>query len=260
MKIKEHDKSVCKWSVQEEGACPYEELLNMLVNSVSRQKIRCDKKKCLEIAKKMGIKSDGELLEKTGKTDYLKPDGPRENTNLLNQFNIDGVLYDFGIASIKTNSVFKNGPFYHIRFEMRDFMDAFKSELRDVDFNKLIAGDFKSFGCVLNTDVWAGPGKHWVCVFGTIDGDKIKVEYFNSSSNGLDQFPEIRQWVEFKKEKYKIEIEEVVNKTLQYSETECGVWCLCYIKSRLEGHPKDYFYKYNVSDDDIINMRKYLFS
>lgn len=260
MKPNESDKSICKWSTQVDDACPYEELLNMLVNSVSEKKIRCDKKECLNIIKKRGIKNDKELLEKTDKTDYMKPGGPATTTRLLNQFNIDNVLYDFSIATINENGVFKNGPFFHIRFEMRDFMEAFKSELRDVDFGKLIDAGFKSFGCVLNTDVWAGPGKHWVCIFGTIEDKKIRVEYFNSSGNGLDQFPEIRKWVEFKKETYDIDIEEVVKKTLQYSETECGVWCLCYIKSRLEGHPKDYFYKYNVDDDDIIKMRKYLFS
>jgi Ulp1 family protease len=50
-----------------------------------------------------------------------------------------------------------------------------------------------------------------------------------------------------------------VPKQLQTSRTECGVWSIMYIKSRLEGHPPNWFYKNKTTDKDIENFRKYLF-
>jgi hypothetical protein len=258
MSIKTHDKSICKWSEQVDGMCPYAELLNMLVNSAGKKKIRCEKKQCLAVAKKMGVNSEAELLRLTGNTNMLKPSGPAHSTSLLNQFNIEDVMSDFSHSSIKEGTPFKNGPFYNIKFEMRDFEKSLVSELRDADYKKLMENGFRTFGCVLNTDYWAGPGKHWVCIFGemNLEDQTVKVEYFNSSGNGLNKFPELYKWAISKK----FEIEDVVHETLQYSDTECGMWCLCYIKSRLEGHPKDYFHKHNIRDEFVTKMRRYIFT
>jgi hypothetical protein len=283
--INDHDKSICKWSEQVDGMCPYNELLNMLLNSMSKKKTRCKNKECLLVAKDLGITSEEELLQRTGQEDLKKPGGPAYTTRLLSQFNIEDVMHDLSWASVKKDGPFKNGPFYHIKFEMRDFADSVVSELRDIDLEKLRAEGFRSFGCVLNTDYWAGPGKHWVCIYGTLrvsgftkpedrgdsrvsgiktpkdvnsvdDLSSAEVEYFNSSSNGLENFPELKTWAL----KKNVSIKAVVKEPLQYSDTECGVWCLTYIKSRLEGHPPDYFKKFNVSDEDIIGMRRYLFT
>lgn len=267
----EKDDTICKWSVQKNKMCPYKEILNMLVNSFKHDKKRCEEKKCLLLegieAKKYleeeaGYNDDYKLLKEVGKTSWVKPTGPADTTDLLNQFNIDEVLQDFSMASLNKDTHFINIPFYHIPFEMRDFAKSSTSTLNNLDFKSLINKKFKSFGCVLNTDVWAGPGKHWVCIFGTVDGKTINIEYFNSSSNGLSEFEEIAEWVDRKKKefpKYKISIKEVVEEEIQKSETECGVWCLCYIKCRLENKPHNYFMKKNISDDEITQARKYLF-
>ena len=260
--IKPHDQSICRWSIQENGMCPYRELTNMILNGLTKEKIRCKDKQCLQIIKKHRpeIQSDMDLLRATNHTDYTKPDGPATTMNLLSNVNIDDVLHDWSVASINSPN-FTNGPFYHVDFEMRDFMRSIRSALRDLDFDKLRKSGFRTFGCVLNTDVWAGPGEHWVCIFGTIKAEgPIKVEYFNSSGNGLDMFSELVEWADHKcEEGYDVSIKEVSNVELQKSETECGMWCLCYIKSRLEGHDPLHFIKKNITDDAVTEMRRYLF-
>jgi hypothetical protein len=267
--IQNHDKSVCKWSVQKDGYCPFEEILNKLVNSHVDKKIRCKSKECLYIIlEKTGLKNEREVIEKY-EPDMLKPRGPLLKHELLSNINIDDVLHDFSIASIPKkgeSNIFINGPFYHIPFVMRDFDKANVSEFRDLNFQDLYDRKFKSFGCVLNTDTWSGNNTegHWLILAGFLSPqNRIHLEYFNSSSNGLDDFIEIKNWIKKKKSEFpqfKITYEEVVNFPLQGEDSVCcGVWCLLYMKFRLEGKDIKYFYENKIDDLFVDNFRKYLF-
>ena len=263
--------SVCKWSVQVNGYCPYKEMFNMIKNDFGGKE-RCEGKACLQILlDATGTQSELELIKSLNLTDWLKPEGPANSVKLLNNFNIDKVLKDFSIASVKNNpgNKFTNGPFYHVPFDMFDFMKMRNSELRNIDFIKLHDAKFRTFGCVLNTDKWSGPGKHWVCIFGTIPenlahagnnftGEPVRVEYFNSSGNGLKKYYTLKDWSDEINKKVALEIREVNHREIQKSETECGVWCLFYIKSRLEGQTPE-FYIDVYTDTDMINGRKDLF-
>jgi hypothetical protein len=115
--IHDHDKSICKWSVQKDGYCPFEEILNKLVNSHVEKKIRCKSKECLYIIlDKTGLKNEREVIEKY-EPDMLKPRGPLSAEEMLSNINIDDVLHDFAIASIPKkgeSNIFVNGPFFHI--------------------------------------------------------------------------------------------------------------------------------------------------
>lgn len=258
----EKDVSICKWSVQENKMCPYNEMLSMIINSNINNKVRCEGKECLKVLKeKTGLKEEKEIVKYLA-PDYLKPYGPSKTRELLSNFNIEDVLKDFSVASAKKNTQFTNGPFYHVSFEMCDFMKSNFSELRDLDFDKLSKLGFKTFGCVLNTDKWSGRGKHWVCIFGKINGKKIRVEYFNSSGRKVTNMKGLLEWCRKKNEEgYDLKIKNVVPEDgLQKNNTECGVWCLCYIKSRLENYPDDFFIKDKIRDKDIIEARAYLFN
>ncbi len=266
--IHDHDKSVCKWSVQKDGYCPFEEILNKLVNSHVEKKIRCKSKECLYIIlEKTGLKGEREVIEKY-EPDMLKPRGPLSAEEMLSNINIDEVLRDFSIASIPKKgekNIFVNGPFYHIPFDMRDFDKAAVSEFRDLNLQELFDRKFRSFGCVLNTDTWQNNGFHWIKVFGILNlPNKVHIEYFNSSGNGLEDFKEIKNWIKKKKNdfpQFKITYEEVVNFPLQDENTlGCGVWCLLYTKSRLEGKDKKYFYTHKVDDTFVDSFRKYIFT
>ncbi len=273
--IHNHDKSLCRWSFQINGYCPYKEMLNMLVNTHCAEKIKCKDKQCLYIMlKKTGHKTEKELI-KSKFPEMLKPNGPIEAEDMLSNVNIDEVLHDFSIASIpkiKTNSIFINGPFYHIDFDMRDFEKTHNSVLKNLNLNKLYSEKFKSFGCVLNTDTWNSSNEngHWVAIYGIFLEPKntenkpiCQLEYFNSSGNDLSDFVEIKHWIAKKKSEYPsfdIKEIEVVDEPLQGDTVNCGVWTLIYIKSRLEGKPINYFYKFNVNDSFIDKSRKYLFT
>lgn len=257
MKVLSHDKSPCRWSVQVNGHCPYNEFINMIYNDLSEEKRRCKNKQCLNI-----------LIDKYGSErnmvnalnpKYLKPEGPANSTNILNNYNIDDTIKDFSLASLKSPTPFKNGPFFHIPFDMYDFMKEYNSVLRNLDFATI--KDYNTFGCVLNTDIWSGPGDHWVCIFGVINHNTrcVNVEYFNSSGNGLEMYPGLNDWAQMNRE-YKVKIRPVIHCELQQSETECGMWCIYYIKLRLEGHKPQYMITQGITDDNIIAARKYIFS
>ncbi len=258
----EQDTSLCKWSVQVNGTCPYKEMFNMIKNSFDIKE-RCDKN-CLNVMlAATGTATELDLIKYLNLQEWLKPHGPAKSTKLLNNFNIDQVLKDFSVASVKKNEghIFVNGPFYHVPFDMLDFMEMPGSSLRNLDIPKLHSLGFRSFGCVLNTDTWKGPGKHWVCIYGTIPEnlkDTVFVEYFNSSGNGLKKFWTLLDWRDKMAENVNIEIAEVNHKPIQESDTECGVWCLFYIKTRLEGKTPD-FYINTFDDNDMIKGRSYLF-
>jgi hypothetical protein len=127
---------------------------------------------------------------------------------------------------------------------------------------------YKCFGVVLNTDVSSGRGKHWFAIYGDLDHkgtdkDPIVLEYFNSSGN--PPMREVANWLEAAKQdllkNYSIEADSVVsaNRRLQNSMTECGVWSLMYILSRLKGHEPNWYYKTRANDADMIELRSFLF-
>jgi len=260
------DKSPCKWSEQVDGYCPYQKMLNKYLKSVGDTPITCKKEKCLKIAKeKTGKDDEVDIINVFGETDLLKSEKPANSQGLLDQNNIRETLKDFAISSVK-NDLFVNIPFYAINFEMADFMDSYSSELRDLDYEELYNKGFRYIGCVLNTDVWSGTGKHWVCIFGTLSKLSnssrlvIYLEYFNSSSNPYTMIKSIPPWIDKLKKNYDVKIKNIINTPLQESETECGIWCLYYIKSRLLGYEANYFIKNNINDMDMIKSRKFLFT
>jgi Ulp1 protease family, C-terminal catalytic domain len=196
--------------------------------------------------------------------DYFKAEGPADSTALLDNFNIDETLDKWAKHS---EDIFKGNKFYHIPFQMIDF-SRHNTELANLDIPKLIKEGYKSFGVVLNTDVSSGGGKHWFAIYGDLDHkgtdkDPLIIEYFNSSGNS--PMREVADWLEAMQhtllKNYSLEVEIVrsANRRLQNSMTECGVWSLMYLLSRLKNHPSDWFYKTNANDADMIDLRAFLF-
>lgn len=193
----------------------------------------------------------------------FKPIGPGNSTALLDNFNIDQTLQQWSIAS-KTEFGKK---FYHIPFQMIDFMKM-NTELSKLDIVDLMKNGYDCFGVILNTDVSSGRGKHWFAIFGDLkhDGSKsdpIKVEYFNSSGN--PPRPEIMIWLEqtqhnlMRDSDISMDIVYATTRQVQYSQTECGVWSLVYILSRLMNHPPNWIVSVGANDNDMIQYRAQLF-
>lgn len=194
----------------------------------------------------------------------FKPEGPWNSTALLDNFNIDNLLSQFTSEHYRKATGRK---FYHIPFQMIDF-DQVRSELARISIPAVIGAGFDSFGVVLNTDVSTGFGKHWFCLYGDLkhkgtEEDPYVIEYFNSSGNRPR--PSVLTWMEKTCRDIMLTLGKhakthiAAPKQIQTSKTECGVWSVMYIKSRLEGHPPDWFYKNKTTDDDIESFRRYLF-
>lgn len=199
----------------------------------------------------------------------FKTKGPRDNTNLLSNTNIDETLIRWG-------KKFTN--FFPCPFSMIDFniiLNKFGTiNLKDIMTNKLSYtdllsvshnGPFNTFGCVLNTDTSNGPGKHWVCIFVDCRSDLLwTIEYFNSSGN--PPCNDVVEWMECQRKNLSeihdinyIKTITVTNIVHQKSNTECGMYVLYYIRSRLDDIPYHYFLTNRIVDNDVTQFRKHIF-
>jgi hypothetical protein len=204
----------------------------------------------------------------------FKPKGPRNSTSLLSNHNIDGVLRRWAVSFPR---------FYNFDFNMMDF-ERVGGSLARVDVAAILEGrapqnlgpmggivkrPCDTFACVLNTDVSAGRGKHWVAVFGDCRGQgRWTVEYFNSAGNPPP--PPVVRWQEraaarlrelrsYKPGKFgsgKVKVVTYTDVRHQDSQTECGLYALYYIRCRLEGEPLP---KRRIPDEAMVEFRKHLF-
>lgn len=206
----------------------------------------------------------GRIVEVEKRERFL-PVGPKNTTALLDNFNIDNTLEQFA-RKYKPGSkyLFK---FYHIPFQMIDF-EKLNTELANLSINKLIQSGYNSFGCVLNTDVSSGPGKHWFCLFWDGSGDGTKsspwvFEFFNSSGNYPRE--EVHEWMHSQIAKVYREIGKIIQihieatVQLQNDRHSCGVYCLAYIYFRLKGKPRGWFLRSGLDDTSMLKFRKKLF-
>ena len=120
--------------------------------------------------------------------------GPSDSTALLSNFDIDNLCKKW-----MNNSEQFNKKYYHIQFQMIDFLD-YPNKLRDLNIPNLIKNKYDCFSCVLNTDISSGRGKHWFCIYGDMtnidkNGEKkIVIEHFNSS--GMPIRLPVLKWLE----------------------------------------------------------------
>lgn len=212
-----------------------------------------------DFSRTLGMLKSKKILGK-----IFKPIGPCNSTKLLNNFNIDNTLHQWEINSL---ILFKK-KFKHIPFQMIDFLEDHNSELANLDIVKdIIKQGYNCFGVVLNTDISSGPGKHWFCIFGDFghkgtETDPFILEYFNSSGN--PPMDSVRTWLsqaeyELAKQGYHCKIIKSIKSRVQNSDTECGVFCLIYILSRLENKPHNWFEETGTSDNEMIKFRAQLF-
>jgi hypothetical protein len=188
--------------------------------------------------------------------------GPADSTALLSDTNIDGALARWAV--IGTDEF--NKKFHHVPFQMIDFLQH-QTDLARLDVADLHQKGYDCFGVVLNTDVSSGRGIHWFCIYcslGKTKQDKTTLEYFNSS--GFPPKSEVTYWLEQTAAKLRqagftdVEIVHATGgKQVQNSKTECGVWSLVYILSRLMNKPPNWIVSVGANDDDMVSFRKRLF-
>lgn len=243
---------------------------NKTVIEEAKKALSCDTESCVLVNDKF----NKFIKEETGDNNIIKYElyknfktkGPRNSTDLLSNFNIDDTLIRWG-------DEFKD--FYPCPFSMIDFKtvtndfavidlaDVASSRISYRDYiNKYHYGPFKTFGCVLNTDVSTGYGKHWVCIFADFRSKVWTIEYFNSSGNPPNH--DVSEWMEKQRSSLlkihdNVETIAVTNIVHQKSNTECGMYVLYYIRSRLDGISYDYFLTKRIEDSNVTEFRKHVF-
>lgn len=220
----------------------------------AKEKLGCKDEKCvLESREFTSIAGKGAAQKEL----YVnfKLDGPTD-TSLLSNVHIDSIL---GQWATKFNS----GPnkFFAYDFNMADY-EKTGGSLGTVDvISDIWDKGYRTFGCVINSDVSTGRGKHWMALFGDMRTSPMTVEFFNSSGNP-PALPFAR-WLE----KTRVRMEKVgpavamkVCKIVhQKSRTECGVYSLYYIWARLNGVAAEYFNHNPISDILCFELRQHLF-
>ncbi len=125
---------------------------------------------------------------------------------------------------------------------------------------------YTTFACVLNTDSSTGPGKHWVAVFVDCRRRPWTVEYFDST--GRAPGAAVTRWMESRRAQLQqcapgaVECVPVTRVVHQRSQTECGLYALYYIRSRLEGVPHSAFDRdpgARIRDQAMYEFRRHCF-
>lgn len=212
--------------------------------SEAKEKTKCDSESC--VLKNLNF-------PKQVLNEYFNVEGPHDSTEWLSNYNIDKTLEKY---VLKYNSDGKK-VFHHITYHMMDFYET-NSELANLDINHISQFDF--VGCVLNTDVSTGPGQHWVVFF--LDNKNKTIEYFDSA--GAPATPEVQRLQvdladKFNQKNMKYKKIQVTSLVHQKKNTECGVYSLFYIISRLSGIPYTFFEHTRVPDEKMEEFRKSLF-
>jgi hypothetical protein len=259
--------SECALGVEKvKGDCFDDTVINKIVGAIEqasnmkdvKEELKCETNTCvLESNVVSNTLTKQELFESKK---ALKPVGPSNSTALLDNNNIDNVLFNL-------TGVFKK--FRHMHFQMIDFAGDGKSvpptELGKLDMvADVINNKYDTFGVVINTDVRTGGGIHWFALFCDFRKPSYTVEYFNSSGN--PPVLQIQEWMaktvnQIKGAGYE-NVRKVVLRGLQHqqdSETECGPYSLYYIWKRLNGVSPMQFQNTRVEDNTMIEFRKHLF-
>lgn len=246
----------------------------------------------ITLSKKIGVPESVKIegkLEAVRKT--LKVNDDRDLINLLPKEVAFKEIKNFKLSSVQGVELLSNTDvdtiltqwsigypgFYAYSFNMLDYAEnSFRNgevvigqpdTLATVDPVKVFE-EHTCCGCIINSDRYKGPGKHWMALFADNRGAVPTVEFFNSS--GRVPAPEWISWMN----RAALAIEEIrkrkgqnirckivtYNKVHQYSMTECGVYSLFYVYSRIKGIPIDYFKAHVIKDELMFEFRAHLFT
>jgi len=233
--------------------------------NVSRAAVLEMVKRKLAVSDERSVLTSPEFMSRYGRErslrelhKHFKVPGPTD-VSLLTNFNIDQTLQQWTAADDK---------FFAYNFNMRDY-ENHGDTLHTVNMFDLYREGYRTTACVINSDYYAGRGKHWMALFVDCrDDSNWKVEFFNSSGN--PPLGEFTNWMVKTKHQLtraaaehslspKIDIVRASVICHQKSSTECGVYSLYYIYARLNGTPWRYFAEHPIPDIVMFECRHHLF-
>jgi hypothetical protein len=133
------------------------------------------------------------------------------------------------------------------------------NELCNVNLKKMIMSKIFKIGIVFNLDKHNQDGSHWVSMF--IDLKKDGIYYFDSY--GTEEPKEVKnlanRLLEQAKGMGKLNMKYKVNKIRhQFKNSECGVYCINFIVSMLEGETFEN-YTNNILKDTVMNEKREIY-
>ena len=115
-------------------------------------------------------------------------------------------------------------------------------------------------GIIFNLDKHTQPGSHWVGMF--INTKKKQITYMDSYGDPAPkEVNELAQRIQ--KQSQSLETPYVYNTTTlrhQYSNSECGMYCLHFIIESVKGKDWTYFNKMKISDKKMKRLRNIYFN
>ena len=199
---------------------------------------------------------------------YLRPAAPKDWTDdpdmWLDTNNIADVMNQYEEASTK-NGVKEfefMGPF-PIDFAAPDpykksqgEKKCLMNEICEIRVQKALENGTRSIGIVYNLDPHYKSGSHWVANYIDLAGHTCY--YFDSY--GMKPPPQIEtfmKWLAVQDPSMKLESN---GRRLQYSNTECGMYCIYMIIRMLEGDKFVQITRRKPKDSDMLDFRDWLFS
>ena len=232
----------------------------------AKSALGCMTEEC--VLRKLEPKLGAQLVSAEIRNNF-KHKGPTDNS-LLSNVHIDNVMQWMG----------RRWPdFYPYNFNMANYIDYSYVNGRVIDSPdtlatipvlKLLNGahngnKYRTAGCIINGDKYQGPGTHWMALFVDargLDGTDVTLEFFNSSAgapaacwtNWL-----VKNKAELEAAGRTVKIARVDEIRHQHSMTECGVYSLFYVYSRLMGVEPSYFRANPVPDQIMFEFRQHMF-
>jgi hypothetical protein len=186
-----------------------------------------------------------------------KPKQPKHYNNWLSNIDIINVMKQYedkypsfkfiGALPIDFNS--RVSPFSST---------CISDELCNIDFKKIKQ---YQFGIVFNLDKHDEPGSHWVCVYLNTNKNHKNHGFYYFDSNGDSMPTEIHKFAQNTKQNIKENSFEIHSSTIrkQFSNSECGMFCLYFIVKMLMGTSYKKLIHSEFSDKDMIQLRKKVF-
>jgi hypothetical protein len=116
------------------------------------------------------------------------------------------------------------------------------------------------FGFIANTDIHAKPGRHWCAFFSDAPGH---YEFFDSYGRGPKQNSEyFSQWLEKRSKTLRSNVQQIQSS----SSNVCGLMCVLYLRTRLEGYAMTEFINYfdfcnlDANDSFVYNVTSTAYS
>lgn len=195
------------------------------------------------------LENNDKFYEEIKKT--MKPRSPNGQHEWLSTIDIRSVMEQY---EKKYNDFNFMGPY------PMDFHQIYE-EMANINVKSLCRKD-KKIGIVFNTDVSSGQGEHWISLF--LNMKDRTICFFDSTSDK----PPKPVWRLIKKivsqsKSMGCPLKIVINKRqFQFEGSECGVFSLWFLISRLRGDSCDYLFKKSqkqINDKNINKLRKKYF-